>query len=73
MKKERGRSIEIDKNIHSVLLAFCKANNISMRMYVEDLIKRSIRNKLGSNEFSKLYEKTCKRISINDIYDQLIK
>lgn len=73
MKKERGRSIEIDKNIHTILQVFCKANKISMKMYLEDLIKRSIRNKLGANEFSKLYEKTCKRISIDDIYDQLIK
>lgn len=72
MKKERGKTIEIDKDIHTILQIFCKANKISMRMYLEDLIKRSIRNKLGVNEFNKLYyEKICKRISIDDIYDQL--
>lgn len=71
MKKERGRTIEIDKDIHTILQVFCKANKISMKIYLEDLIKRSIRNKLGANEFNKLYEKNCKRISIDDIYNQL--
>lgn len=71
MKKERGKTIEIDKDIHTILQIFCKANKISMRMYLEDLIKRSIRNKLGTGEFNRLYEKTCKRISVDDIYNQL--